>query len=302
MNVEQRIIEEVSQHLNGVVTEIRRIDRGEVNQSYFLKTSLSKYVFRLDPNETNLTRFNKETWAMTKIAQLGVLVPKVIATGKLEQHPYMIMEYIEGKDGDKTTPEQQLMIWKTLGKYARQTHSMEVAGYGEGMTAPGVFSGSWEALLDYNLSALNTDDKLLKLGIISSNQSDLIKSIFYKLKKVTLKFGFIHNDLKLENTVLVNDSDLFLLDWGSAEVAVIPHLEIATILEDSLDEKSDSFLSFLAGYGLSVSDFEVIKPEIHMIKLLVRVDKVRWALDKRPDRLNSLSKDLKGHMLLMGLN
>ncbi|MBV7334112.1 hypothetical protein KFU94_38940 [Chloroflexi bacterium TSY] len=60
-------------------------------------------------------------------------------------------------------------------------------------------------------------------------------------------------------------------------------MDIAEILESSLDENAKFFGLFLQHYGISRSEYEQMKPDIANLKLLQSIDKIRWAIDKRPD-------------------
>ncbi len=82
------------------------INRGQVNQIYFLKTAKEKYILRTDLSEDTTNRFQKEMWCAEVANEQGVLSPKVFTTGLEGGHPYMIMSYVEGKNGDESTEDE----------------------------------------------------------------------------------------------------------------------------------------------------------------------------------------------------
>lgn len=276
------------------ILEVKQITgKGEVNDIYILTTTSSKEVLRIDPSETSLDRFQKEAWCMNETQKFGVLGPKVLKVGMKDGHPFMVMSYVDGTDGNETQQNEQETIWKVLGEYARSIHAVKVTGYGEKMVTDGIFEGSWYRFIDYNISSLSESDKLIECGIIMSQQSKTLRDIFLKLKSTPFTFGLIHNDLSLKNTRINPDGSVYLLDWGSAEVSVVPHMDIAEILHSSLDENSKEFELFLQHYGLGKEEFEEMKPDILNLRLLLCTDKLRWAIDQRPDLIDEKTKEFK---------
>ncbi len=290
----QEIIREYLGQEAKTITQIT--GRGDVNEVYIVTTESSKYVVRIDSSESTIDRFKKEAWCMEETKELGILGPTVLGVGLKDEHPYMLISYIEGKGGDESTDDEKNKIWKELGKYARKIHSIPIKGYGDKMSAPGVFGDSWSRYVDYNISSLNPDDRAIKLGIITEEQSKKIKNIFLELLDTHFNFGLVHNDLSLQNTILTTNGGIYLIDWGCAEVGPIPHLDIIEILNSSLDEKSPQFTLFLDGYGLTPQDYEKMKSEIAKIDLLIHMDKLRWAFDKKPDQIEHFSQELKKRM------
>lgn len=290
--MENKTLQEIAlKHLGEEVQEADRISgRGFVNEIYVLTTNSSKYVLRIDPNETTLDRFQKEAWCMDAAEKAGIPVSRTLGLGIQEMHPYMLLSYVEGEEVEA---ENRKPIWSKLGEYAQKIHAIEVSGFGERMQSSGSFNGSWPDYLEYNISSLNNEDKLLALGIISESQSERLKNTFLQLKNTTFNFGLIHDDLSLKNTILGSDENVYLLDWGSARVDVIPHMDFAEVLHSSLDEDSQEFSLFLENYGMNKEKFEKIKADIHRLELLRFTDKVRWAIDRKPELIDQKAKELK---------
>jgi len=285
----------IENHTNEKVVNISSItNRAQVNQIHLVKTAKEKYIFRTDLSEDSINRFQKEMWCAEVVSELGVISPKVFTIGLEGGHPYMIMSYVEGTNGDESAEKDK--IWKTLGEYARKIHSIPVEGYGEVMTSPGIFNDSWSRYLDYNISSLTPHDKVIKLGVITEKQSEKIKEIFLNLKNTNFKFGLTHYDLSLNNTILTTNDEVCLIDWGSAKVAPAPHVDIAEILDSSLDEDSEQFALFLEGYGFIYQDYEKIKSEIVQVNLLIHMDKLRWAIDRRKDKIGHFSQEVKNKL------
>jgi RIO-like serine/threonine protein kinase len=87
--------------------------------------------------------------------------------------------------------------------------------------------------------------------MINEGHSEMLKKTFLQLKNAIFNFGLVHNDLSLKNTILGSDGRVYLLDWGSAHIDVIPHMDFAQVLHSSLDENSQEFALFLEVYWVN---------------------------------------------------
>lgn len=271
--------------------------RGLVNEIYIVTTPDNKQILRVDPEEENLERFQKEKWCSEVALESNILTPRILKIGqRKDNHPYMIMEYIEGKDGD-STQEYSEEIWNTLGKYASILHTIPVSGFGGDMGKPGEFKDTWGRFLDYNISQLTSEDKAISLGVYSQEESTKIKMILEGLKENDFKLGLSHYDLAPKNTRIDKQGKVYLIDWGSASVLPTPSLDIAEILDESLEDTSDMFKAFLNGYGLNYEEYLNQKPQINQLNLLMYLDKLRWAIDRRPERINYFANEVKKKLL-----
>ncbi len=104
-------------------------------------------------------------------------------------------------------------------------------------------------------------------------------------------FGLNHGDLSLHNVMLENNN-YHLIDWGGSECnvsyldmmfmfqgLVFNQSQIKELNDLGLPQNNDEMNAFLNGYGMSISDFNLIKDELLSLMLLRSFDKVRWALD-----------------------
>ncbi|PIR44508.1 MAG: phosphotransferase [Candidatus Vogelbacteria bacterium CG10_big_fil_rev_8_21_14_0_10_51_16] len=291
---QQSIKEIVQQYSHEELRDVLQIiGQGYVNDIYIVTTERSKYVVRSDPNESTIDRFKKEAWCQVEASKQGIIVPEVLQLGLKNEHPYMLLSHVAGISGQDSDKDSQDRIWRKLGEYARKIHFVPASGYGESMSAPGIFSDSWTRYLDYNISSLTRDDKAIGLGVISEQQSERIKEVFLNLKNARFNLGLTHDDLSLKNTILTTDDEVCLIDWGSAMVAPVPHVDIAEILNSSLDQNSRQFALFLEGYGLTHQDFQEIRVEIDQLNLLIHMDKLRWAIDRKKERIEHFSQQVK---------
>jgi len=273
--------------VGGTIKSITLITgKGYVNRVYKVVKSDEPVIVRLN-DESELKRFEKEAWCMERALKAGIPSPKLVDLGVVNNSAYMILSFVAGKNGKEIVADN-CKVWNKIGTYAKKINSISTSGFGENVVAPGVFSGSWEKYLKYNIESLCPKDELLKLGVISQRQSELIKEEFTRLRDKQFNFALVHGDLSLEN-VIVNGEDITLIDWGCAESTMVPHMEIIAVLQNLQDIQGSYFNDFLAGYGISRDEFELIRPEIDSLVLLQAVDKLRWAIDKKPDQISSFS-------------
>ena len=53
------------------------------------------------------------------------------------------------------------------------------------------------------------------------------------------------------------------------------------------------FDELLAGYGIGRAGYDAIRSDVVALRLLIATDKVRWALERKPDRLPDLVEALQ---------
>jgi len=282
MNKNKTDIQLVNQLCNTKIVDIMPIlDKGEVNRVYVVKIENEKLIVRLN-EESEISRFEKEHWCMVKASQCNIPSPQVIDFGISNNTAFMILEFVEGLNGEEI--RQRNHIWNKLGSYAKKSHSIPTVGFGETMTQPGTFTDSWERYVSYNIESLNEEDALLRMNVINHSDSGKLRDLFKQLLKKQFAFGLSHNDISFAN-ILVEDEQITLLDWGSAESTIVPHFEILGILEDSLQQEEPLFKDFLEGYSMSLEEYKNILPDMNALALLKAVDKLRWAINRSPERI-----------------
>ncbi|WP_028550302.1 aminoglycoside phosphotransferase family protein [Paenibacillus sp. UNC451MF] len=276
--------------LEQVKTSYQIVGKGTVNKVCVVETESRKVVVRMNDSST-FPSFIKEKWCIEQAAAVGIPGPRVLSIGLVNETAYMIQSFIDGDNGLDSTIRKSY-VWKQLGEYAKLIHSIQVKGYGENLIDPvrGVFQspshpgsdGSWEGYVQYNIHSLTEYDRLIELGVITQKESQRVRKLFENLKKETFRFGLNHGDISLKNTIVSQAGQVILLDWGSAEVSVVPHGDIIQMIQcQILNERPnvDELKTFLDGYGISEKELTALK---HLL-LLRAFDKLRWAIDRRPD-------------------
>ena len=215
-------------------------------------------------------------------------VAAVLSLGEREDQYYIVQSFLAGHHGADAVMNRD-RISRRLGEYARIIHSISAEGFGDHLSAgeAGKFDGSWENYISYNIESLRSDDKLIELGVLNRQQQGIVRSLFEQLKNTKLDFSLNHGDLSLKNTI-VNRDDVWLIDWGSAELNVVPHLDFVGVMgwsENSTQPGEIDLDSFLKGYGISADDFQEMKSALRVFALLRDFDKLRWAIDRKPEKV-----------------
>jgi aminoglycoside phosphotransferase (APT) family kinase protein len=259
------------------------IGKGSVNRVFLVETANNKVVVRISDGDEALDEYAKEAWCIERAAARGVSVPSVISVGRRAGRAYTVLSYIAGEEGrDSQAPKAG--IWRELGRYARLIHSISVSGFGLKLSemTRGDAQQSWLRYVEYNIASLDENDPLIKLGVLTPDQSRVIKGVFTDLREREFTFGLNHGDISLKNTIIDMRGRVSLLDWGSAEASIVPHHDLIQILKMSMlegDPDSEQILAFLGGYGISPAEYERMMPELESLLVLRAFDKLRWAID-----------------------
>lgn len=270
--------------------QISFLGAGSCNNNYLAEKSGERLVVKLskpDREYKAASEYKKERWCLDRAHELLVPSPQVLEVGEELGRVYMVQSYVEGTvaadvDGNSSlSPALQLKVWRRLGEYAKKIHSVQVTGWGEELVSDGIFTGSWQKHLRYNIDSLTDSDQLLAMGVLSREQSAAFKDALLALEQRKFTFGLNHGDLALRNTIVGNAEEVYLLDWGTARAEIVPHFDINEILR-STKPAPETLQAFLDGYGITAEAFENIKPDLRTLNLLHEVDTLRWAIDRMP--------------------
>ncbi|MEM8887176.1 MAG: aminoglycoside phosphotransferase family protein [Bacteroidota bacterium] len=262
---------------------------GSVNEIYAFDTAEGKYILRLNNFEEKQIEYRKEKFCLEAVGEMGIPGPKVLAMGQIEEHVYMIQNRLGGENAKEVGQESRNKIWRALGTYARQFH--EITKIEDEAVKKQEFHADWKARLTYNLKELNPSDSLLQLAYLQVEDHEAILSVLLALDKKDFKTGLVHGDLCPRN-VLMEGENIYLLDWGTAEINVVPHTEIGILLLS--EEASAKEISiFLQGLGITQEEYREMEKDIHALNLLHRLDKYRWAEAYDQDNLDSYVKKIK---------
>ncbi|MDO3412220.1 phosphotransferase [Saccharibacillus sp. CPCC 101409] len=299
------------------------VGKGFVNEVWIAEADSERIVIRMNDADSRAEAiYVKEKWCMEQAAEAGIPGAKVLELGTCGGTPYMIQTFEPGENGLEV-PDARLEIWHRIGEYAALFHAVPARGRGEELIDPvrgrfrspphPGFDGSWSGYLAYNIASLNDEDELIARGFITPDESRQARRIFEEMRGKNYRFGLIHGDLSLKNT-LVRSAEhggpdkesggerlhVTLLDWGSAEVAPVPHGDLIQLIQTQARDGTPSeeeFLAFLDGYGLG----EDIQAETRELLLLAMFDKLRWAIDCNPGEIEGFARLVREALRLNGV-
>ena len=281
-------------HVGLAVTAVRPIPSG-VNDVLLVSCEEQQVVARFNL-AAELGRFRKEAWCIERAAEVRVGGPEVLGVGTDGAYAFIVESFVGGRRGDAVPEADQRQIWRDLGGHLRRVHAVPVGGFGEelaDLTGGGGYGADWNRYLGFNRSALTPADPLLELDGFDDETQKRLRRMFEILAGATLRFGLCHGDPSLSNVILGDDGVLRLIDWGEAHAHVVPHFDLGGILQGGLDEQAPEFQAVLDGYGLDRAGYEAIGPEVIALRLLIATDKVRWAIDRKPERLPAKVETLR---------
>ncbi len=269
----------------GVKTVIPIVGKGSVNRIFVVKIASREIVVRLNEAETSWQEYEKEKWCLEQASAKSVPGPKVLTLGKVGPVAYMLQTLVAGDNGEDSRFDKTA-IWRKLGQYAKIIHSIKINPASNSQLPHfDNFERSWPRFLAYNIESLTPDDELIKLGVLSKAQSGIVRQLFEEIMGRQYQFGLCHRDIALRNTIVGEDGLVNLLDYGCAEINIVPYTGLATFLEWQLTENYPSeaeMTAFLAGYGISQAEFRAMQPEIETLALLRAFDTLRWAIERHP--------------------
>lgn len=261
---------------------------GEVNHVFVVRgagETRGGHVVRflVDPREDDVV--DAEAWAVEQASAHGTPGPRTVATGHLQGLPYLVSVFVEGEAG---TSRPSLGLWSTLGRYARTVSSIPVptdapaalfSRFGTDLAA------AWRDHLAYNLDALTADDPLVGLGAYPAERRAGLRAMITGLREADLTVGLTHGDLKLENLLVPEHGPPVLLDWGSVTTGPSPWGDLTTLWSKHRTLRTPTERELRAavdGCGFSLDDVADLLDGLHVLH---RLDLVRWAADRRPDRV-----------------
>ena len=272
-----------------VQTVLPIVGCGAVNLIYVVQSIDHQVIVRMRDDVTVIGEYEKEAWCLAQAKAAGIPSPMVLDVGVLDDYAYMVQTFVPGTHG-KAWPGDRIILWQTLGQYARLIHQTPVTGFGNQLQDPlrCIFSNShvptWRNFVEYNVQSLRPDDALMELGIYSRMEQPAIRQRFVSLRDHDFCFGLSHGDLALRNLLVDDCGKITLLDWGTAQVRPVPHHDLMEILR-WYHPSDDHLKAFLDGYGMLTAEFLEIQPLMQILDLLQVFDLVRWALDKNPQNI-----------------
>ena len=269
--------------LNATPTYVKRIRKGVINETYYIKIKNSSFVLRIYPKE--FWKIKKEQYLYNLISKrTDVPVPKIILKGK----NYILMQKIEGKE----LPINNKVLIKNAGQLLAKIHSIKFPHYGWiiNREIKPKFS-NWFNFITYDLN-----QKLRKLPKEHSKLKKEIKDIIYKNKSllnINSKPCLLHKDYHSPHIIVHKNKIDGIID---IEWAIAGHneLDIVKSCMWMFENKPKLEKIFLKGYGKVSKDFKKRKKLYRILTLLSALSLSYECNNKKWCRYN-LSK-LKGEL------
>ncbi|MEM7654922.1 MAG: aminoglycoside phosphotransferase family protein [Bacteroidota bacterium] len=262
------------QHLSESIESVSPIEGlGGVNHTFSVRGKTGEYVIRLNDAEEKAIEYKKEAICLTETGKLGILGPQVLAQGIHGKQVFLILEKLPGKNGTLATKEEQAYIWHQLGTYARIFQTIPQIDDPE--VQKDAFHQDWKARLAYNLKELNGEDELLRRQTLSPKEHQQLQQLLHLLEGKDFPSGLVHGDVGPRN-VLLDGEVVYLLDWGTAVINVVPHTELGLIRTYQRTSPLE-FQHFLEGMQIDVVAYQQLEREILLFNLLNHLDVYRWA-------------------------
>ena len=238
---------------SGAVSAVYRADSN--GEAFAVKLHAAD---RADISEYEREEYERERRWTARAAAAGVPCPQVFAAGWHGNIAYSVQTFIAGVSGLEASINLST-LWNELGRLACRINSIPVEDA----------EAKWRRYVASVLAGLTDDDVKITLGMYAARQQADLRRVFERLAALPLRYGFSHCDLHPKNTVVTPEGKVVLLDWGHAsrDINIVPHAGLASLLWE-LDAQDAPFRAFLAGYGLSDSDFEALLPEVLALDLI----------------------------------
>jgi aminoglycoside phosphotransferase (APT) family kinase protein len=275
---------------------------GSVNLIFFVETSAEEIVVRLNKPQDDTAKarreYEKERWCITHAAMAGIPGPEVRAVGEHSGRAFLLQNRVTGVNGR----ESDLLptdLMRILGQYARRIHTLPANGFGDSVDdfESGRAQEGWFRFVDYNLGELTASDPLIALGVYTPQQQDAIRALFTGLRRLPLRVGLNHGDLARRNTIVDESGRVTLLDWGCAEMNIVPHYELNALCY-SYPPDHPRLRAFLEGYGMSDEEWGRFQPEMNAFMLLKAFDLTRWAIDRSPANMDEYAERARSCVVL----
>ncbi len=146
--------------------------------------------------------------------------------------------------------------------------------------------------MTYNLERLDRADPLLRQGFYSRSRQARLADSLRELTDVPAHFGLSHGDLTSRNLIAPDSGPLVLIDWGSASFGPVPWTDLLVLDRDARQAGSSvrpDVDAYLDAVGLSRA---ATWPTFERFRELQLLDLVRWAAERRPERLSDAMDDL----------
>jgi fructosamine-3-kinase len=275
------------------------LDKGVRNKVFKVQLNNTNYIFRLNNEKNALNMFQKEKYCIDKAREANISTSTCHYIGTLDEYSYMILNYIEGVNGDDYDLDKKI-IFRKLGEYANIFNSIELSGFGRDTVDLEIgFTQTWNEFYESHIQKIIEKPKLVESGVFKIEQIEKIKVRLSEMKDWNYKPHLCHGNLGPNNVIVTPDKEIFIIDWGNGAGNLAPHVEIADII--AWDSTCIYLNDFLEGYGMSQDEYKKIEHEVNNVLIIQLLDVIKWAIS---DNFKVLNRDFVDQSVerIMNLN
>jgi len=252
------------------------VDKGKVNQVFKVLINGQHYIFRLNKKEY-LPTYQKEFFCIKKAREAAIKTSDVHYVGAEGAYSYMILNYITGINGVDLPEEKHGEVYKTLGSYAKAFNQMEVGGFGRDVKDEQIgFFKDWDSFYQETMDGLFGTTILIDKGVVTVEQSEKITKRLSEMKQWKVTPMLCHGNLHITNTIITDDGDVYVIDWGNGAGHMAPHVDLA----DVIAWKDRRHLNnFLEGYGMSMEEFNKIEHDVNNLLIIQLLNVITYAFE-----------------------
>jgi len=237
--------------------------------------------------------FDVEAWCAGAAARVGIRTAPVVARTHVDGVSVLVVEHVAGVP----TTAGDLDGWRAVGTVAARLARVPAADAPDGLFSRfgRDLDAAWEAHLAYNLDALGGDDPLPGLGVYGPADRGPLRDVVASVRDLDLRQGLVHGDLCHRNLLTAPDGGYVVLDWGCAQAGPTPWTDLEAVHRWHVTGDAETRVSDAAWAAVLAAVLEETgtAPDdaarvVGSLAVLHALDVVRWALDRRPERLAEL--------------
>ncbi len=280
--IDSQVEKAVSKILNQQISSSSRIEEGEFNYVYRVKTEDKEVVARVFSHPT-FPAADKMKWIDEQLRAQNVPHSALLYCSKDDAffpYGFMISEFIEGENGMKAIKSGQISpadFFELLGTLLRKVHSAKLKHYGTIENGDGSKSNLIDFYLEEAENALNHASVKGDFGPnVYTQLKEKVNHLMRPLEK-TFEPTLVHTDATPDNTILTPQGELVLVDWDGAQssiwvadLAIITYSGAHLSYLGPLEQRQKTIReAFLKGYGPTIytpDELNNLETALHIIR------------------------------------
>ncbi len=261
---------------------VEPVVNGYINKVFIVDTQTDGFlIVRMQSVGNTDETYQKTRWATNLARAAGVPAPAVYQTGYMEQHPYMISEYLKGIPGNIYLGNRVAM-WHQLGEYARAINAIPTFGIGFKFDLDKLQPPEYRSFSDYvdrELLPALSPNYTRQWKILDASSWEKLMRRADCLRAAVFIPHLAHGDLIPRNVKIDQDKVVGIIDWDKAASHMAPYLELALAIDEGQTPPESQ--AFFAGYRITGAEYsDMMKPmtdflcfKYHLRNLMAEIDR-----------------------------